>query len=101
MALEGPDALAALDAAVRVHAPRDGELPQLDGLVETATDQVAAVGCKGNRVNTVLVTVRVLQTLHQVSRGGIPDAYALVERSGRDVVAIGRHGDRGDTVFRC
>lgn len=99
MALESANALAALDAAVRVHAPRDGKLPQLDSLVQTTANQVATVGRKGNRVHAVLVAVGVLQTFHQVASGGIPDSHTLVQRAGCHVVAIGRHGHGSDTVL--
>lgn len=99
MALESANALAALDAAVRVHAPRDGKLPQLDSLVQTTANQVATVGRKGNRVHAVLVAVGVLQTLHQVASGGIPHSHALVQRTGCHVVTIRGHGHRGDAVL--
>lgn len=99
VALESANALAALDAAVRVHAPRDSELPQLDSLVQTTADQVATIGRKGNRVHAVLVAIGVLQTLHQVASGGIPHSHTLVQRTGSHVVTIGRHGHRGDTVL--
>lgn len=99
MALESTDALAALDSAVRVHAPGNGEFPELDRLVQTATDEVAAVGRKGNRVDTVLVAVGVLQTLHQVTSGGVPHADALVQGTGSHVAAIGGHGYSSDTIL--
>lgn len=99
VALKGANAFAALDAAVGVHAPRDSELPQLDRLVQTATDQVATVGGKRNRVHAVLVAVWVLQSLHKVAGCRVPHTDALVQRSGRNVVAIGRHSHRGDAIL--
>jgi hypothetical protein len=99
--LESAQALAALDAAVGVHAPRDSKLPELDSLVETATDQVSAIGCECNRVYTVLVAIRVLQTLHQVSGRSIPYTNALVQRTGSHVVAIRRHSDGRDSIFNA
>lgn len=97
MALERPHALAKLDVA-GVVSPGNSELPELDCLVQTTADQVAAVGCKSNRVHTVTVTVRVLQTLHQVTSSGVPDANTLVQRTRGNVVTIGRHGHRSHTI---
>lgn len=99
VALEGTDALAALDAGVGVHASRNSKLPEFDCLVQTTADQVAAVGCKGNRVHAVLVAIGVLQTLHQVASRGVPHAHALVQRASRNIVAIGGHGHRRHTVL--
>ena len=99
MAFESTDALATLDGAVRVHAPGNSKLPELDRLVQTATDQVAAVGGKGDRVHTVLVAIWVLQTLHQVTSGGVPHADALVQGTGSHVAAIGGHGYSSNTIL--
>lgn len=99
MTFEGSHAFAGLDTAVGIAASGNAELPKLDGLVETATDKVAAIGSEGDRVNAILVTLGVLQTFHQVAGGGIPDADALVQRTGGDVVAIGRHRYRGHAVL--
>lgn len=99
MAFESTDALATLDGAVRVHAPGNSELPELDRLVQTATDQVAAVGGEGDRVHTVLVTIWVLQTLHQVTSGGVPHADTLVQGTGSHVAAIGGHGYSSNTIL--
>ena len=79
MTLESANALATLVTIVGVHSPGNSELPQLDGLVKTATDQVATVGRKGNRVNAVLVAIGIFQTLHQVTGGSVPDTYTLVK----------------------
>lgn len=99
VALEGADAFAALDAAVGVHASRNSELPELDGLVQTTADQVAAVGRKGNRVYAVLVAIWVLQTLDQVAGCRVPHTHTLVQRASRNIVAIGGHGHRGYAVL--
>lgn len=36
---------------------RNSKLPELNSLVQTASDQVANIGGKGNRVNDILVAV--------------------------------------------
>jgi hypothetical protein len=99
VAFESTNAFAALDGTVGVHAPGHGKLPILDSLVQTATDQVAAIGREGNRVHTVLVTIGVLQALHQVAGGSVPDAHALIQRTGSHVAAIRRHSHSSDTVL--
>lgn len=101
MALKGPNAFAALDAAVRVHSPRDCELPQFNSLIQTSADQIAAVGREGNRVHTVLVPIGVFQPLHQISSGGVPHTYTLVQGTGRYVVTIRRHSHSGDSILNA
>ena len=99
MTFESTDALATFDGAVRVHASGHSKLPKLDGLVQTATDEIAAVGRKGNRVDTVLVAIGVLQALHQVASGGVPHADTLVQGSGSHVAAVGGHRNGSNTIF--
>lgn len=101
MALECTNTLATLDGTVRVHAPRNGKLPELDSLVQTATDKVTAIGRECDRVNTVLVAIGILQALHQVSSCSIPDAHALVQRTGSHVTTIRRHGHSSDTILNA
>lgn len=101
VSLESADAFAALDAASRQKTPGRGEFPHLDGLVQTTRDKVTAVGCERDRVDTVLVSVGALETLHQVSCRRVPDTNALVERAGRNVVTVGRHGHSGNTILNA
>jgi hypothetical protein len=101
VALECANTLAALDGTVRVHAPGNGKLPELDSLVQTATDKVTAIGCERDRVDTVLVAIGVLQALNQVSSCSVPDADALVQRTGSDVTAIRRHGHSSDAILNA
>jgi hypothetical protein len=97
VAFESPHALAALaTAAVRA---RQVELPKLDGLIKTATDKVLSVGRKSNRVHTVFVAVRILETLDKISGSGVPDSDTLIQRAGGDIKAIWRHSHGGDTIF--
>ena len=77
MALEGLDATPPLRSGVGKTA-RGAELPHLDSLVETATDEVLAIRRKGNTVHTVLVSVRPFQALQQIPLVDVPDADALV-----------------------
>jgi hypothetical protein len=96
--LKGLDTTAALGRGV-VHASRRRKLPHLDGLVQTATDQVATVGREGDTVNTILVAIRSLETLHQNTGVDIPDAHTLVERTGSNVARVGRDGNRRDAIL--
>lgn len=82
-----------------VDAARRREFPHLDRLVQTATDQVTAVGRECHTVDTVLVSVWALQSLDQVALRNIPDTNALVKRTSGDVLGIGRDGNSGDAIF--
>lgn len=101
MTLEGSDASSALGAGARVTATGSDELPHLDGPVQTTRHKIPSVGCEGNRVDGILVAVRALEALHQVSVGSIPYADALVEGASRDVLGIGRDSDGGHTVLNA
>lgn len=89
--LERPQTLAALAGR---QAAAFAQLPHLDGLVETAADDVAAVGREGDRVDAVLVADVALEPLEQHARLRLPHAHALVQRAGRDEAVVGRdcHG---------
>lgn len=96
--LEGLDALASL-GRLRAIASGSTELPHLDGAIETATDQLFAVGGEGDRVHRVAVAVSTLQSLCEITGVNVPNPDALVERSCRNVVGVGGDGHSGDAVL--
>lgn len=89
----------ALRTGVRVTTPWCHKLPHLNRLVQTTGHQIPAVRRKSDGVDTVLVAIRTLQSLHQVARGDIPHSHTLVQRTGSDVAGIRRDGNGGDAVF--
>lgn len=99
MAFERADAPATGDAAGDEARPGRVELPHLDGLVETATDEATASGGKGNTVDTVLVAVLAFETDDELAALDVPDTDALVEGTGGDEEVVGRDGDGGDAVL--
>jgi hypothetical protein len=101
VALECANTLAALDGTVRVNAPGNGKLPELDSFVQTATDKVTAIGRERDRVDTVLVAIGVLQALDQVSSCSVPNTDTLVQRTGSHVTAIRRHGHSSDAILNA
>lgn len=91
MALKGLDTTTTLWSIWR-NAAGCAELPHLDGFVQTATDEVTSIGRERHTVDTVLVAVGPLETLHKQPSGNIPHADALVKRSSRHVLCVGRNG---------
>lgn len=99
MTFKSADAFTTLNSASGVGATGHVELPKFDGLVQTTTDKVAAVGGEGNRVHAVLVSIGALQPFHKVAGSGIPNTHTLIERACGDVVTIWGHSHGGHTVF--
>lgn len=102
MALKGLDAAAALERGllgVAAHLPRRGELPHLDGLVQTAADELAGVRRKGHTIDTILVAVGSLEPLQEVAQLDVPHPHALVEGTGCHELRVGRDGNRRDAVL--
>ena len=91
MALKCADALAA-GRMIGEEAAARGQLPHLDGLVKTATNQAVARRRKGNRVDTILVAMLALKAHNQLLGPDIPHADAFVKRSGSDIQIIRRDG---------
>lgn len=83
----------------RLDTPWGSQLPKFDRPVQTAADQIAAIGRKGHRVHAILVSIRTLQPLHQLSASRVPHAHRLVQRPCCDVVSIRRHGHRRHSIL--
>lgn len=98
MTLESLDATAPLGSGVG-QAARGAELPHLDRLIQTATDEISAVGREGNTVDAVLVAIGTFKTLEQVSLMDVPNADALVERTSGDVLGVGGNGNSCNTIL--
>ena len=99
VALKGADALAAGVVAAGDEAILRRELPHLDCLVQTATDEAVARRRKRHTIDTVLVAVLALESDDKLARLDVPYADALVERSGGNVQVVGRDGHGGDAVL--
>jgi hypothetical protein len=76
-----------------------GNLPHLDRLVETATDQTVARWSKSHTVDTVLVTLFALETHNEISARNVPHADAFVKRSGSNETVVRRNGNGSNSVF--
>lgn len=102
MPLKRPHAFAsALGRAVGDRSARKVELPELNGLVQTAANQVATIRGKRNGIDAVLVAIGALQAHDQSASGSVPNPDALIQGTRCNVVAIGRHGNRSDTVLNA
>jgi hypothetical protein len=99
VSLKGPDTFPALGSTTRQHPLLRRQLPHLDGLVETAADELVAVRRKGNRVDAVFVALAAFKALDQIPAGRVPHAYTLIKGSSGDVASVGGDGDSGDAVF--
>jgi len=75
------------------------QLPHPDRLVQTAGDQVSAVGREGNAVHAVFVALLAFRSLDHDRRLAVPDAHAFVEGAGGDVAAVWGDGYGGHAVF--
>jgi hypothetical protein len=82
------------------HKARGGsQLPHLDRLVQTATDQAIARRSKCHTVDAILVTLLAFETHNKLPALNIPDSNALIEGARCDKAVVGGNGDRGDTVL--
>lgn len=98
MTLEGLDTATALRPGVGETAWR-AKLPHLDRLIETAADQILAVGRESYTVNAVFMPVWAFQAFQEIALVNVPDADALIERARSDVLGVGRDGDGGHAIF--
>lgn len=99
MTLEGLDAAAAFRSLVLHVAARCGELPELDGLVQTSGDKVPAVRRERHAVYAVLVAIRSLKALHRTALSEIPDANALVQGASSNIFGVWGYGYCGHTIL--
>lgn len=98
MTLERLDASSTLGALVG-KAAWGGELPHLDGLVQTATDEVLSIRRESHTIDAILVPIWPLEALNEISVSDIPDAHALVQGACGDILGIGRNSDSRDTIL--
>lgn len=75
------------------------QLPHLNRSIQTAADQVFAVGRESDGIDRVLVSIRSFQPLDQVACHDVPDANALVQRAGRNKLGVGGNGNSRNTVL--
>lgn len=97
MAFKCLDTLA-LGARV-LRAARRAKLPHLDRSIQTAADQVFAIGRESDGINRVLVSVGSLQPLDQIACHDVPDANALVQRTGCNELGVGGNGNGRNTIL--
>lgn len=98
MAFESAHTLASW--AVRRHeARRRSQLPHLDRLVKTATDEAIARWSKRHTVDAVLVTLLSFEAYNKLSTANVPYTHALVQGTGGDISVVWGDGNGGDTVF--
>lgn len=98
MTLESADALAPR-SSTRDETRRSGQLPHLDGLVQTSTDQTISRRSKSNTVNAVLVALLSLKTNDKATRVDVPDSDALVQGTGRDIATIRRDRNSSNAIL--
>lgn len=79
MTFKSPDAFATFWPWARQHAFRWGQLPHLDGLVETAADEISAVWRKCHGIDTVPVPLIAVQAFDEVTAPSIPHSDTLIE----------------------
>jgi hypothetical protein len=100
MTLKRFDTAASLE---RLLGMRDGargvELPHLYGLVQAAADELARVGRECNAIDTVLVTIRTLETLQEEALLNVPHSHALVKRAGSDKLGVRGYGNGRNPVL--
>lgn len=93
------DALAAWVVSAGNEAALSRQLPHLDGLVETTTDQTVARRSKSHTIHTVLVAMLAFQSDDKLASLNVPHTDALVERSRCDVEVVWRNGHGGDAIL--
>ena len=86
--------LATQHAAILGH-----QLPHLDRLIQTSTDQAVAIWREGNAVDTIRVAINSLKSTNEVSSWHTPDTNALVQRSGCNEVPTSRDSHSSDAIF--
>lgn len=101
VAFVGLDAPSALGSRVGVSSAGSHKLPHLNSPVQGTRDEILAVRGEGDRVDGVLVSIRALEALDEISSSDIPDPDALVEGSSSDVARIGGDGNGGDAILNA
>lgn len=98
MTLKGLDASPALGHLVRKTAGRT-KLPHLDRLIQASTDEILAARRERDTVDTVLVPIWALQTLHKEAMGDIPNPDTLVKGARGNILGVGRDSDGRNTIL--
>ena len=101
VSLKGLDASSTLWSGVGVSSTWSHQLPHLDSPVQRTRDEILAVRRESDRVDGILVSIRTLEALDEISSSDIPDPDALVEGSSSDVARIGGDRDGGDTILNA
>jgi hypothetical protein len=101
VSLEGLDASSALGASAGVSTPWSNKLPHLNRAVQGPGHEIPPIRCKCNRIYRVLVAIRTLETLDEISVGGVPHADALVEGAGGNILGVGGNGDSGHAILNA
>lgn len=101
VSLIGLDASSTLWSGVGVSSTWSHQLPHLDSPVQRTRDEILAVRRESDRVDGILVSIRTLEALDEISSSDIPDPDALVEGSSSDVARIGGDRDGGDTILNA
>jgi hypothetical protein len=93
--LESPQAAAGARSRATLGS---SELPHLDSLIQTTTDELSATWGKSNRVNAVPVTNVPFETLGNMAID-LPYTDALVERASGDISVVWRDGNGSDSII--
>lgn len=99
MALECANALSGRVVCSGDEAVAGGQLPHLDRLVQTATDQTVARRSKCHTVDAILVAMFALKSDDKLAGLNVPHTDTLVERPSGNVKVVGRDGHGGDSVL--
>lgn len=79
VALKCPHTFPTSWTRTRHHASIVGQLPHLDGFVETTTDKVPSIGRKGDGINTILMTFGAVEPGIKITVASIPYPDTFVE----------------------
>jgi hypothetical protein len=82
-----------------VTASRGHEFPHFDSFIQTSRNKILSIRSESDRVDTILMPIRALETLDKVTRSSIPNADAFVKRPCRNKLGIGRDSDSSHAVF--
>src|SRR4051812_4308800 len=88
VAFKRPDTLPTVRRSRRKNASLRSQLPHLDSLVQTSTDQFAACWRKRYRIHAIPMSVWSFQTLDKIAGCRVPHTNASVERPGSDKPSI-------------
>jgi len=99
VSFERPKTLATARPRSGHHVRLCRQLPHLNRLVKTSTDEPISRGSKSNRVDTILVPDFAFQSLDETAGGGVPHADALIKRARSNEAVVWRDCHSCDAVF--